>query len=129
MSPPDPGDVPAQEGSAAPGGDHGPESQRPEGRLALACGAGRTHDDLQKYDGDGLGGVVGLILGLLVQAAVLFTIPHEIEKMYQREGHQSPVTTLWGPVVPAADHRAVRPVPKAQSALNDFWTSKGVRPA
>jgi hypothetical protein len=93
--------------------------------------AGRTHDDLQKYDGDGLGGVVGLILGLLVQAAVLFTIPNEIEKMYQREGHQSPVTTLWGPVAPAADHRAVRPVPEGperpERLLDQQGRSTGLR--
>jgi hypothetical protein len=102
---------------------------------AFTCGiwggiwAWRTHDDLQKHNGDGLGGVVGLVLGLLVQVAVMFTIPHEIEKMYQREGRQSPVTTLWGlwfllPVIGSFVWYL-----KVQSALNDFWISKGARPA
>ena len=102
---------------------------------AVTCGiwggiwAWRTHDDLQKHNGDGLGGVVGLILGLLVQVVVMFTIPNEIEKMYQRDGRQSPVTTLWGlwfllPIIGQFIWYL-----NVQRALNEFWTSKGARPA
>jgi hypothetical protein len=89
----------------------------------------RTHDDLQKYNGDGLGGVVGLILGLLVQVAIMFTVPNEIEKMYQRDGRQSPVSTLFGlwfllPIIGQFIWYF-----KVQEALNDFWKSKGAQPA
>jgi hypothetical protein len=100
----------------------------------LTCGiwggiwAWRAHDDLEKYNGDGIGGVVGLVLGLLVQVAVMFTIPSEIEKMYLRDGRQSPVTTLWGlwfllPIVGQFVWYL-----QVQGALNDFWISKGARP-
>jgi Domain of unknown function (DUF4234) len=103
--------------------------------FAITCGiwggiwAWRTHDDLQKYNGDGLGAVVGLILGLLAQAAVMFTIPNEIEKMYQRDGRESPVTTLWGLwfLLPIIGHFVW--YLKVQRALNDFWISKGAQPA
>ena len=60
----------------------------------------------------------------------MFTIPNEIEKMYQRDGRQSPVSTAVGPVVPAADHRLdFIWYLKVQRALNDFWVSKGAQPA
>jgi len=91
--------------------------------------AWRTHDDLQKHNGDGIGGVVGLILGLLVGVVIMFTVPNEIEKMYQRDGRQSPVSTLWGlwfllPVIGQFIWYL-----NVQRALNEFWASKGARTA
>jgi hypothetical protein len=85
----------------------------------------RTHDDLQKHNGEGLGGTVGLVLGLIFPLAICFTVPMEIEKSYQRNGWPSPVTAtdgLWmlipfvGPFIW---------YPKIQSALNSYWTSQG----
>ena len=51
----------------------------------------RTHGDLKRYKGDGLGEVAGLLLGLFISPVIMFTIPHEIEQMYQRDGRESPV--------------------------------------
>jgi hypothetical protein len=89
----------------------------------------KTHDDLQKYNGDGLGGIVGLILGLFVSIAIPFTVANETQKMYEREGWQSPIKTIEGlwillPIVGAFVWYF-----KAQNALNDFWAAKGSRPA
>ena len=56
----------------------------------------RTNEDLKKYNGDGLGGVLGLVIYLLLAVVLMFTIPSEIEKMYQRDGRESPVSPLWG---------------------------------
>jgi hypothetical protein len=89
----------------------------------------RTHDDLQKYNGDGLGGVFGVIMGLLVSVVIMFTVPMEIERMYQRDGRPSPVSTIWGlwfllPIVGQFIWYF-----KVQEALNEFWVSKGARPA
>ncbi len=89
----------------------------------------RTHEDLQKYNGDGLGGIFGLVIGLLVSVVIMFTVPMEIERMYQRDGRQSPVSTIWGlwfflPIVGQFIWYF-----KVQEALNDFWLSKGARPA
>ena len=55
----------------------------------------------------------------------MFTIPNEIEKMYQREGRQSPVSTVWGlwfllPIIGNIIWYV-----KVQRVLNDFWPSKG----
>jgi hypothetical protein len=102
---------------------------------AVTCGvwgglwAWRTHDDLQKYNGDGIGGIVGLILGLLAGIVIMFTVPNEVEKMYQRDGRESPVSTLWGLWVLLPIIGQFVWYLKVQEALNDFWTSKGSQPA
>lgn len=85
----------------------------------------RTHGDLQRHNGDGLGEVAGLLLGLFVSPVIMFTVPNEIEKMYQREGRESPVSTIWGlwfllPLVGPFIWYF-----KVQDALNEFWASKG----
>jgi hypothetical protein len=87
----------------------------------------RTNEDLKKYNGDGLGGVLGIVIYLLLSVVLMFTIPNEIEKMYQRDGRTSPVSTIWGlwfllPIIGNIIWYL-----KVQSALNDFWASKGAR--
>ena len=69
--------------------------------------------------------MLGVVIYLLLSVVLMFTIPNEIQKMYEREGRQSPVTTVWGlwfllPII----GNIVWYV-KVQSALNDFWRSKG----
>lgn len=86
-----------------------------------------SSEDLKKYNGDGLGGVLGVVVYLLLSVVLMFTIPSEIEKMYQRDGRESPVSTLWGlwfllPIIGNIIWYV-----KVQAALNDFWTSKGAR--
>ena len=84
-----------------------------------------TTEDLKMYNGDGLGGTISLILAIFINPVVWFTIPNEIEKLYQRDGRQSPVSTLWGlwfllPVIGNFIWYL-----KMQRAVNDFWLSKG----
>jgi hypothetical protein len=90
----------------------------------------RTHDDLQKHNGDGLGGVVALILCLLgASLVVAFTVPMELEKAYTRNGWASPVKTMDGLwlLVPFAGPFIW--YPKMQNALNAYWVSQGSRAA
>jgi hypothetical protein len=89
----------------------------------------RTSEDLKRYNGDGLGGVLGVVLYLLVHVVLMFTIPNEIEAMYKRAGRASPVSAIWGlwfllPII----GNIVWYV-KVQQSLNDFWVSAGSRPA
>jgi hypothetical protein len=89
----------------------------------------RTGEDLKKYNNEGFGGIVNLIVYILLAVVLMFTIPNEIEKMYQRDGRDSPVSTLWGLwfLLPLIGN--IIWYVKVQSALNDFWLSKGARPA
>lgn len=102
---------------------------------AITCGiwgvvwSWRTHEDLKRYNGDGLGGVAALIICLLIPAVIMFTVPNEIEKMYHRQGWQSPVSTIWGlwcllPIIGQFIWYL-----KVQDALNAFWAHKGSYPA
>ena len=88
----------------------------------------RTSEDLKKYNGDGLGGVLGIVIYLLINVVQMFTIPNEIKNMYERDGRQSPVSALWGLwfLLPLIGH--IIWYVKVQHALNDFWLSKGAQP-
>jgi hypothetical protein len=85
----------------------------------------RTSEDLKRYNRDGLGGALGIVLYLLLYPVLMFTIPNEIERMYQREGRRSPVSTLLGLwfLLPLIGN--IIWYVKVQKALNEFWASKG----
>jgi hypothetical protein len=85
----------------------------------------RTNEDLQKYNGDGLGGVLGVVIYLLLSVVLMFTIPNEVKNMYEREGRPSPVSAIWGLwfLLPLIGN--IIWYVKVQHALNNFWRSKG----
>jgi Domain of unknown function (DUF4234) len=93
----------------------------------------KTQEEMKQHTGEGLGGVLGLVVWILVSAVSAFVIPSEIGKMYQRDGRQPPVTGwtgLW--LFPGA----ILIIPaivwfvKVQGALNRYWESKAaVAPA
>jgi Domain of unknown function (DUF4234) len=88
----------------------------------------RTNEDLKKYNGDGLGGVLGVVIWLVLSVVLMFTIPHETEAMYRRDGRASPVSAIWGLwfLLPLIGN--IIWYVKVQRALNDFWLSKGAQP-
>jgi hypothetical protein len=88
----------------------------------------RTSEDLKRYNGDGLGGVLGVVLYLLIAVVLMFTIPNEIKNMYQRSGRESPVSAVWGLwfLLPLIGN--IVWYVKVQRSLNDFWLSAGSRP-
>jgi hypothetical protein len=87
----------------------------------------RTSEDLKRYNADGLGGVLAIVILLLVSPVLMFTIPNEIKNMYERDGRQSPVSAIWGLwfLLPLIGN--IVWYVKVQRALNDFWSSKGAR--
>jgi Domain of unknown function (DUF4234) len=87
----------------------------------------RTNEDLKRYNRDGLGGVLSVLIFLLLAVALMFTIPYEIKNAYERDGRESPVTPLWGlwfllPIIGNIIWYV-----KVQGALNEFWISKGAQ--
>ena len=85
----------------------------------------RTQEDLKKYNGDGLGGVLGIVIYILLSVVLMFTIPNEVKNLYERDGRSSPVSAIWGLwfLLPLIGH--IIWYLKVQSALNDFWREKG----
>ncbi len=87
----------------------------------------QTHEEMKKHTGDGLGGVLGLVVWILVGFVSAFVVPSEVGKMYATDRQQPPVTGwtgLW--LVPGA----ILIVPaivwfvKVQGALNRYWAAK-----
>jgi hypothetical protein len=87
----------------------------------------KTHEETKQHTGDGLGGVIGLVIWILISAVSAFVIPSEVGKMYAKDGQEPPVsgwTGLW--LFPGA----ILIIPaivwfvKVQGALNRYWTAK-----
>jgi hypothetical protein len=87
----------------------------------------RTNEDLKRYNGDGLGGVLGIVIYILLSIVLMFTIPNEVKNMYERDGQQSPVSAVWGLwfLLPLIGH--IIWYVKVQHALNNFWVAKGAQ--
>jgi hypothetical protein len=88
----------------------------------------RTNEDLKRYNGDGLGGVLGVVLYLLLSIVLMFTIPNEIKNTYERDGRESPISAVWGLwfLLPLIGN--IIWYLKVQRVLNEFWLSKGTQP-
>ncbi|MFL5919382.1 MAG: DUF4234 domain-containing protein [Gaiellaceae bacterium] len=91
----------------------------------------QTHEEIKRHSGDGLGGVVGLVVWILINFVSAFVIPSEIGKMYSTEGHAPPVTGwtgLW--LVPFGIFLipAIVWFVKVQGALNRHWELHGGSP-
>jgi hypothetical protein len=90
----------------------------------------RTQEEIKRYSGNGIGGVLGLVIVLLVSPITYFVVPSEIRYMYEElDGGTSPVrgwTGLWLllPIVGTFIWFF-----KVQGALNRYWESKGATPA
>jgi Domain of unknown function (DUF4234) len=90
-----------------------------------------VHQEMKDHSGEGIGGVVALILAIFTGGLVIsFVLPHEVGTLYARQGRPRPVsatTGLWailgcliivGPLVWLI---------KTNGALNAYWRSLGVR--
>ena len=56
----------------------------------------KTQEEMRQRTGEGLGGVVGLVIWILISPVSAFVIPSEIGKMYAKDGREPPVTRLDG---------------------------------
>ncbi len=85
----------------------------------------KSHEEIKVHTGEGVGGVAGAVIYFVVGIVTLFLLPIEIEKMYKRDGRQSPVSAV------TAFWILLFGIPwyvKCQVALNDYWAAKGAPP-
>ena len=87
----------------------------------------KNHEEIKEHSGQGVGGVIGLVIALVAGFVTPVVLPAEIRKMYERDGKESRVsgwTGLWatlgilifiGPIVWFV---------KVQGALNRYWRIK-----
>ena len=86
----------------------------------------KTQDETKRYSGNGVGGVLGLVIFILIAPVTYFVIPSEIRFLYERDGQVSPVrgTTGFWLLLPLAGPFVW--FSKVQGALNTYWGAKGV---
>ena len=87
----------------------------------------KTHEEVKQHSDEGVGGVIGLVIWILLNVVSAFVIPSEVGKMYRKDGQEPPVTGWTGLwlfpglilIVPAIVWFA-----KVQGALNRYWAGK-----
>ena len=87
----------------------------------------KTEEEMKQHTGDGLGGVLGLVVWILLSPVMAFVIPSEVGKMYEKDGQQPPVTGWTGLwlfpfgifIIPAIVWFV-----KVQESLNRYWEGK-----
>jgi len=87
----------------------------------------KTEEETGKHTGEGVGGVLGLVIWILISAVMGFVIPSEIGKMYKRDGQEPPMsgwTGLWYFPGGILIIPAIVWFVKVQGALNRYWEAK-----
>jgi Domain of unknown function (DUF4234) len=87
----------------------------------------KTHEEVKQHSDQGVGGVIGLVIWILLNVVSAFVIPSEVGKMYRKDAQEPPVsgwTGLWlFPglilIIPAIVWFV-----KVQGALNRYWAAK-----
>jgi cytochrome bd-type quinol oxidase subunit 2 len=88
----------------------------------------KTQEEMKQHTGDGLGGVIGLVVWIVIGAVSAFVIPSEVGNMYAKDGREKPVagwTGLWLFPFGIFIIPAIVWFVKNQGALNRYWESKG----
>ncbi|HUK96462.1 MAG TPA: DUF4234 domain-containing protein [Gaiellaceae bacterium] len=84
----------------------------------------KTQEEMKQRTGEGLGGVIGLVIWIVISPVSAFVIPSEVGKMYARDGKRPPMTGwtgLWlfpGGIILIP---AIVWFVKIQGALNRYW--------
>ena len=58
----------------------------------------KTQDEVKNHSGQGVGGVLGLVIYIVVSPVTWFLVPSEVGKMYTQDGRPAPFsgwTGLW----------------------------------
>jgi hypothetical protein len=90
----------------------------------------QTHDELKRHSGEGVGGLLGLLLSVLAGIASPFILSHEVGRLYERAGRRRPVSALTGLWFFPGIFLLVGPIVwfvLTNLALNDYWRSRGAR--
>jgi hypothetical protein len=89
----------------------------------------KTQEEIKRYCGNGIGGVLGLVIYILISPVTFFIVPSEVRFMYEDlDGQQSPVRGLTGLWFLLPLIGAIVWFVKVQGALNRYWQSKGAPP-
>jgi hypothetical protein len=86
----------------------------------------KTHDEMKRHTGDGLGGGLALVLAIFLGIVMPFLTASEAGNMYKRAGQQPPVSGVTGLWVLLPLVGALVWFIKTNGALNAYWRTQGV---
>ena len=88
----------------------------------------KTHEEMKRHTGEGLGGGIALVLAIFVGIVMPFLTSDEVGKLYERRGQAKPVTAATGLWYFPGVFILVGPIVwfvKTNGALNAYWGSMG----
>ena len=85
----------------------------------------KTHDEVKRNSGSGVGGPLGFIIYFVVSPVTFFLLPHEINQMLTRAGRPSRVRGLTGLWILLPLIGVIVWYVKVQRQLNEYWRSLG----
>src|SRR3712207_5346111 len=89
----------------------------------------QTHEEMKRHTGEGIGGIIALVIALIFGIVSPFLLSNEVGKLYERRGQTPPVTALTGLWFFPGIFILVGPFiwfVKTNNALNEYWRSQGV---
>ena len=84
----------------------------------------KSFEELKRHTGEGIGGVLGLVIALVFAPVNWFVLPSEVGKMYRGDGRTAPMTGWTGLWMFLPLIGFIVWTVKVQGALNRYWTSK-----
>jgi hypothetical protein len=85
----------------------------------------KTHEELKRHTGEGIGGGLAAVLGFFVGFVMAFLTPHEVGRVYERRGQKPPVSAVTGLWILLPLAGAIVWFVKTNGALNAYWRSLG----
>jgi hypothetical protein len=88
----------------------------------------QTHDEMKKHSGEGIGGVLALVLSFFIGFVSPYLLSHEVGGLYERRGQQKPVSAVTGlwffPGMFILVGTFIWFI-QTNKALNDYWRTVG----
>jgi uncharacterized membrane protein len=81
--------------------------------------------EMKDYSGQGIGGVLGLVLAILLAIVNIFVMPSEVGNLYGAEGQPKPVQGITGFWILLPLIGGLIWLFKVQGHLNKFWVAHG----
>jgi hypothetical protein len=85
----------------------------------------KTHDEMKRHTGQGLGGGIALLLAIFAGFVMPFFSSSEVGQLYSRRGQQPPVTGVTGCWILLPIAGGIVWFVKTNDALNSYWRSLG----
>jgi hypothetical protein len=85
----------------------------------------KSFEELKQHTGEGIGGILGLVIALVISPVNFFVLPSEIGKLYRRDGQTAPMSGWLGLWILLPIAGVIVWLVKVQGALNRYWEGKG----